>query len=91
LSRKEGVRLGLPHRRPSGWPPRTTDAAFARRLGRGVIGYPHATPALPFSFPNTIAPQDRLIIATALTHGATPVSRDDKLPLHAELAGHLRH
>ncbi len=39
LSRKEGVRLGLPHRRPSGRPPRTTDAAFARRLGRGVIGY----------------------------------------------------
>jgi PIN domain nuclease of toxin-antitoxin system len=36
-------------------------------------------------------PQDRLIIATALTHGATPVSRHDKLPLHAELARHLLH
>jgi len=39
LPRKESVRLGLPHRRPSGRPPRTTDATFARRLGRGVIGY----------------------------------------------------
>lgn len=26
-------------------------------------------------------PQDRLIIATALTHDATPVSMDDKFPL----------
>lgn len=34
-------------------------------------------------------PQDRLIIATALTHDATLISMDDKFPLYAELAGHL--
>ena len=34
-------------------------------------------------------PQDRLIIATALTHNATLISVDDKFPLYAELTGHL--
>ncbi len=34
-------------------------------------------------------PQDRLIIATALTHNATLISVDDKFRLYAELAGCL--
>ena len=34
-------------------------------------------------------PQDRRIIATALTHDATLISMDDTFPLYAELAGHL--
>lgn len=34
-------------------------------------------------------PQDRLIIATALMHGATLISVDDKFPDYVELAGHL--
>ena len=34
-------------------------------------------------------PQDRLIIATALTHSATLISADDQFPLYAELTGHL--
>lgn len=34
-------------------------------------------------------PQDRLIIATALAHGATLISVDEKFPTYAELAGHL--
>jgi hypothetical protein len=39
LSRQEGIRLELPHRRPSRRPPRTTDATFARHFSRGVMGY----------------------------------------------------
>jgi PIN domain nuclease of toxin-antitoxin system len=34
-------------------------------------------------------PQDRLIIATALMHGATLISVDDQFPDDVELAGHL--
>lgn len=34
-------------------------------------------------------PQDRLIIATAIEHGATLISADAKFPLYAELEGRL--
>jgi len=37
VARKESVRLGLPHRRPSGRPPRNTDAHFARHFSGAVI------------------------------------------------------
>jgi PIN domain nuclease of toxin-antitoxin system len=36
-------------------------------------------------------PQDRLIIATALTHKAAMISADEKFRLYAELAEHLLH
>ena len=34
-------------------------------------------------------PQDRLIISTALVHGTTLISVDDKFPAYVELAGRL--